>query len=65
MEARVISIKPNDKDNLLVTVMCPYCNRSHTHGVAKKTDWTTRAGHCPQGGEYLIVMSIPPIVPTA
>lgn len=64
MEARVINIKTINNDNLSVTVMCPYCNRSHTHGITNNTDWTIRASHCPQGSDYLIRMPICPIVPT-
>lgn len=40
-------------------IRCPYCNKQHKHGNggSKTAEGQTRMAHCPNGGEYKIVMN--------
>lgn len=56
--ATIIRSEPNPDHPgvLVVTVACPLCGRTHTHGATDGpgVDPGHRAAHCGKGGGYLV-----------
>jgi hypothetical protein len=55
MSARIEDVVPNG-DNFIVTVRCPYCSKTHQHGMGAVS--TNRSAHCGKGDYFIPVIGV-------